>query len=222
MSDAPSHSERAQVAGNVRIEVLPDQITVTMPAERSAREFLACGFVLLVILILFDNSIFHYLVGAKLLAAGLVARVGPWIKPAPSIFSPFASLFICLLVMGQTAFGAFRRLFGGRQILRCTRGRLEVVDVDLGRAWQQRHYARKEIEEIVFGSAGFTLGGRSGLSFLAGGKRVKVFSGLRAPEAEKILTELKRLGFDTVRDPQMLLMVEMERTRRKYVFPIFR
>jgi hypothetical protein len=222
MSDAPSHSVTGQVAGNVRIEVLPDQLTVTMPAERSAREFLACGFVLLVILILFNNSIFHYLVAANLLSAALVERIGPYIKPAPSIFSPFVSLFICCLVMGQTALEAFRRLLGGRQTLLCTRNRLELTDADFGRIWRRRAYTRKGIEEIAFRPPGFTIGARSGLSYLVAGKRVKVFSGLRAPEAERILTELKRLGFDTVHDPQMLLLVEMEQTRRKYVFPIFR
>jgi hypothetical protein len=193
-----------------------------MPAERSAREFLACGFVLLVVLVLFDSAIFHYLVGVGLLPVVLAARIGPWIKPAPSIFSPFASLFICCLVMGQMAFDGFRSLLGGRQILQCTRARLNVTDVDLGHVWRRRHFAKKRIEEIVFGAVGLTIGSRRGLSFLADGRRVRIFPGLRAPEAQRILTELKRLGFDTVRDPEMLLMIEMEQTRRKYVFPIFR
>src|SRR5271165_6075435 len=137
MSEFPSNSVTAQISGNVRIEVLPDQLTVTIPAERSAREFLACGFVLLVIAVVFDSAIFHYLAGAGVIPVGLAARIGPWIKPAPSIFSPFASLFICCLVMGQMALDAFRGLLGGRQILRCTRARLEIIDVDFGRVWRR-------------------------------------------------------------------------------------
>jgi len=221
MSDFFLNSDTTEVTGNTRIESLPDRLTVTMPAERSAREFVACGFVLLVVLVIFDSAIFHYLAGVGLISAAMAARIGPWIRPAPSIFSPFVNLFICCLVMGKMAFDAFRGLFGGRQTLRCTRTRLEVTDIDLGRIWRRRIFPKKQVGEIEFGGIGMTIGSRRGLSFVADGKRVRIFPGLKAPEAQRILAELKRLGFDTVRDPSMLHMVELEQTRRKYVFPIF-
>jgi hypothetical protein len=222
MSESPSNSGTAEVSGNVRIEALPDRLTVTMPAERTTREFIVCGFLFIVVLVIFDDSIFHYLAGAGLIPAALAGRIGHWIKPAPSLFSPFASLAIWCIVMGQILFDSLRGLLGGRQVLRLSRGRLEIVDVDFGRVWRRRFYARNKVEEIVFGAAGFALGSRRGLSFITAGKRVRVFPGLRAPEAQRILTDLKRLGFNVVRDPKMLLMVEMEQTRRKYVFPMFR
>jgi hypothetical protein len=222
MSDFFPNSDTTEVSGNTRIESLPDRLTVTLPAERSLREFVACGFVLLVVLIIFDSAIFHYLAGAGFISAATAAHIGPWIRPAPSIFSPFVKLFICCLVLGKMAFDALRSLFGGRQIMRCTRSRMEIVDMDLGRVWRRREFARKHLEEIVFGSVGMTIGSRRGLTFVADGNRVRIFPGLKAPEAERILAELKRLGFDTMRDPQMLHMVELERTRRKYVFPTFR
>jgi hypothetical protein len=222
MSDFFLSSDSTQVTGNTRIESHPDRLTVTMPAERSAREFVACGFVLLVVLVVFDSAIFHYLAGVGLISGAMAARIGPWIRPAPSIFSPFVNLFICCLVMGKMAFDAFRGLFGGRQILRCSRSRMEIVDVDLGRKWRRRIYARKHVEEFGFGGAGMTIGSRRGLTFVADGTRIRIFPGLKAPEAQSILAELKRLGFDTVRDPEMVRMVELEQARRKYVFPIFR
>jgi hypothetical protein len=193
-----------------------------MPAERSAREFIVCGFLFIVVLVVFDDSIFRYLVSAGAIPAELAARIGPWIKPAPSLFSPLASLSIWCIVMGQILFDSLRGLLGGRQVLRCTRGRMEIIDIDFGRVWRRRFFARTKVREIVFGAAGFTLGSRRGLSFLTAGKRVRLFPGLKAPEAERVLNEMKRLGFEVVRDPHLVRMVELEQTRRKYVFPMFR
>jgi hypothetical protein len=222
MSDSPSNSGTAEVSGNVRVETLPDQITVTMPAERSAREFIVCGFLFIVVLVVFDDSIFHYLAGAGVIPVALAARIGPWIKPVPSLFSPFASLAIWCIVMGQILFDSLRGLLGGRQVLRCTRTRIEIVDIDFGRVWRRRFFSRSKIDEIVFGAPGFRLGSRRGMSFVAAGDRVRVLPGLKAPEAQRVLKEMKRLGFDVVSDPHLLRMVELEQTRRKYVFPLFR
>jgi hypothetical protein len=53
------------------------------------------------------------------------------------------------------------------------------------------------------------------LTFLAGGKLVKCLPGLKCVEAQLILNELERMGFDVVRDPEMPTMVQVEQSRRK-------
>jgi hypothetical protein len=49
----------------------------------------------------------------------------------------------------------------------------------------------------------------------AAGKRIKMLYGLKSVEANKILNELQRLGFDVSRDPGMPMMVEMEEAHRR-------
>jgi hypothetical protein len=122
-------------------------------------------------------------------------------------FLPFFALLLAIVV---------RYLFVGIHNLRCTRETLEVIDIFHGRAKQTKFYTRSEVKTIRFGAVSYSkYGGIGGLIFEAAGKRIKTLYGLKCAEAQDILDELQRLGFDVYRDPGMPMMVEMELSRRK-------
>lgn len=111
--------------------------------------------------------------------------------------------------------GALQYLFVGVHNLRCTRDYLQVIDVIRGRTTRTRSFLRTEVKDIRFGAVSFSrYGSIGGLIFEVAGKKIKALYGLRCIEAQKILDELQRLGFDVCRDVGMPMMIEMERSRR--------
>ena len=68
------------------------------------------------------------------------------------------------------------------------------------------------VQFTVFSSGRY--GTTCGLAFTVQSQKVKVLSGLKVVEAQKILIELGRLGFDAPCAVAMPMMVEMELERR--------
>lgn len=60
-----------------------------------------------------------------------------------------------------------------------------------------------------------------GFVFQVVGKKKKILFGLEAPEADRILQGLTRLGVDTIHDPAMPMIVDMALSRRKRRFGLF-
>lgn len=125
----------------------------------------------------------------------------------------WSSSFIFLGVL--LAAGIFRYLFVGVHNLRCTRENLEVIDVVCGQTERTWSYPRSDVKGIRFGTVSFSrYGSTGGLMFEVEGKRIKALYGLKCIEAQKILDELQRLGFDISQDVGMPMMIEMEQSRR--------
>jgi hypothetical protein len=76
-------------------------------------------------------------------------------------------------------------------------------------------YPRESVQRIRFGAVSYSrYGAICGLVFNVQGRDVKVLKGLESPEALRILTELRRLGFDTVQDVGTPMMAEIVIERR--------
>ena len=122
--------------------------------------------------------------------------------------------YILLAIVLLLAVGILRGL--SVHNLRCTRDNLEVIDVFYPRTRRIRAYARTDVKQIRFGPASFSkYGAIGGLIFEATGKRIKVLYGLKCVEAQAILDQLRRLGFDVFADVGMPMMIEMEQSRRR-------
>jgi hypothetical protein len=122
--------------------------------------------------------------------------------------------YFILVIAAALAIGILRGL--SIHNVRCGRDNLEVIDVFCGRTTGTRSYAQTDVKRIRFGAVSFSkYGSVGGLIFEVSGERVKVLYGLKCIEAQKILSELQRLGFDVLVDVGMPMMVEMEQSRRR-------
>lgn len=185
VAESSPDSTELQTSGGFRIEISPEQLSVT--DDTSAK-----------------SPLWLYLTYAAFLCYVLVSEGR-------------SSAFLFLLLL--SAIRAFQYLFVGVHNLRCTRENLEVIDVFHGRAKKTRSYKRSDVTGISFGTVSFSrYGATGGMIFEAAGKRIKALYGLKCVEAQKLLNELQRLGFDVCRDPGMPMMIEMEQSRRKSWF----
>jgi len=174
-----------EVSGNVRITTLPDGLIVTIPATRGASSAvlpaLLCAFLL-------------YMSG------GLVHELLNNLNQGKAAMLPS----VVLLIFSWMIFQLSRLLFGRREVLRCTNEDLSIINLDFGYAWRRRTFLKPDIKGIEFAPLGFSkYGAVAGLRFNAAGKQIKLLRGLRPVEAQKILTKLSALGFDTGTDPAM-------------------
>lgn len=144
------------------------------------------------------------------LLLGLAFCVGlSLLQASGSVFVIGAAFVLVVLILRYT--------FVETHNLRCTRDNLEVIDLVRGRTRKTRVFLRTAVREIRFGPVSYgRYGAVCGLIFTVADEKVKVLSGLQCVEAQKILDELQRLGYDTVRDVGMPMMVEMEESRRKF------
>jgi hypothetical protein len=137
----------------------------------------------------------------------------------------FAPLFRGTVRDRLTALTVYVLIFGpaliwgwitGRNDLRCTRENLEVLNFARGKIRQTRVFPRTTVHRIRFGTVALSkYGSGNGLLFQAEGKTVKALTGLESPEAQTILREFERLGFNVEHDVGMPMMVEMALARRK-------
>ena len=208
----------SEVSGNVRIDSSADELVVTIPATRSPRTILFATVL---------GLIFLYF-GAKLIAISIDAfRAAPEILfPSQRLLSYAAVLSLVFLACTWIFWMILqfaRPLCGGREILRCTRDCLQISNIDFGKTWRIRTFAIQDIRHLEFASVGFSrYGAVLGLRFTTQGKTIKLLRGLEAPEAQKILIELEKLGVGVVKDPAIGMMVEMKKSRRTSSWGIFK
>lgn len=74
-------------------------------------------------------------------------------------------------------------------------------------------YAKEDVGPIAFAVITVSNHGATtkGLTFTVHENEVKVLSGLKAIEAQQVLGELHRLGYQVVTDPAMKMLIEMGR-----------
>jgi hypothetical protein len=121
-------------------------------------------------------------------------------------------LIIGVSISGMSLLIGIRVLFPSGDALRCDRSTFTVSEIpwlNLRGKWKSQAYALADISQLQFGVISSTKGNTIyGLRFLAAGKRHKIFTGLQAPEANKILQGLRTLGADVPNDPDMHTRIE--------------
>ncbi len=115
-----------------------------------------------------------------------------------------------------------RYLFARRQAeskIVCTRNSLQVIHLSRGKVVETSTFPKDKVGPIKFAEFSASRSGANcGLLFVVEGRKVKVLSGLELVEADKILKELGRLGYQVVRDVGMPMAVEMALERRNAIF----
>jgi hypothetical protein len=123
-----------------------------------------------------------------------------------AVFAFFAAL-ICLFIF----LIGIRMLFPLGNKLHCDRSTFTVSKIpwkNLHGKWTTSSYPLGEISLVKFG---IVYGGRAttnALRFNAAGKTQKLFTGIQAPEANKILIGLRDLGVDVPHDPDLKKKVD--------------
>jgi hypothetical protein len=187
-----SQSVRVQTTGGFRIETHPDEIIVTKAV--SAEDATA------------TKRWLRYCAYGALLSCALFALL---------ISARRYPLFLTILL----AIAVLQYLFGGVHNLRCTRESLDVVDIVHGRIRRTRSFPQSEVKRVRFAAVSYSkYGAITGLVFTAAGKNIKTLYGLKCVEAQQILYEIQRLGYDVEHDVAMPMMVEMEQSRCKSWF----
>jgi hypothetical protein len=195
MTSAETPATETISTGGFRIEISASDIRVTADEtafdriEKSAR-----------------RRIFTLVFCGVLIAAILLTIV-----MIPS-YGDLELLLVMLLIVGISV---LFRSFQGRNDIYCTRDTFQVIHVKYGKTAASWNFPRSEMGPIqftVFSSGRY--GTTCGLAFTVQSKKVKVLSGLKVVEAQKILIELGRLGFEAPRDVAMPMMVEIEMERR--------
>ena len=199
MTGTAIQNEGTICAGGLRIEVHPDELTVTrdrttlQPKKKTA--FGTVWKVILFILIAF-YVLFSFLPAA--LKGGYA----------------FLGIFGAMIAI-PTLWGYWQ----GSKDLHCTRDTLEVIQVARGKVRNKWLFPKSSVKAIGFAPVSYSkYGSTCGLVFKVQGKKVKTLVGLECPEAQIILQQLDRLGFDVVNDVAMPMMVEMALERRNSVF----
>ncbi len=129
-----------------------------------------------------------------------------------SRYSLFFVIFLAIIIALQYA-------FTGIHNLRCDRDSLDVIDVFHFRPKRTRSFRRDEVKRVRFGAVSYSkYGAICGLVFTVASKDIKSLYGLKCVEAQRILREIQRLGYDVEHDVAMPMMVEMEQSRRKWWF----
>jgi hypothetical protein len=182
-------------AGGFRIEIYPDELTVT--ADRSAvqpRKKSAMGIFFMALVGIFVAFYFLFVFLPAILNGG------------------FTYLAIVALLIAPSLLWAYLR---GSKNLHCTHDNLEVIQVSNGRVRNKWLFPKDAVKGICFAPVSYSkYGSICGLVFTAQGKKVKILYRLECPEAQTILKQLDRLGFDVVHDVGMPMMVEMALERR--------
>jgi hypothetical protein len=107
-------------------------------------------------------------------------------------------------------------LYSGTVNLKCTRDTIQTTRMVFGKVRRILSFPKSEVTRFQYVDGFNPLNGRSGyLSFFVGERLFKCLPGLKCVEAQLILNELERMGFDVVNNPAMSGMVQIERSRRQ-------
>jgi hypothetical protein len=195
MAEVAIQNEADVSAGGFHIEIRPDELTVTadksaiQPRKRSPlRNFLT-------VLVCVFAALYLVLVFVPAMLKGGITKVA-----------------VLALVVVPSLLWAYLR---GSKNLHCTRDNLEVIHVVHGRVRNNWLFPKNVVRNIRFAPVAYSkYGSTCGLVFTVRGKKVKTLYGIECPEAQIVLKQLDRLGFDVVHDVGMPMMVEMALERR--------
>jgi hypothetical protein len=188
---------------DVMLRISSEEVMVVLPAKRSMGSMILpimfCSYVVYVLVQTFRDFVLAYRRGEGSFLGALLILLFLWI-----IFQIVLSL-------------------GSREVVSFTNDKLEIDNIEFGYRWRHRSFQKRDVKQIEFAAVGFSKYGTvTGFAFRGNGKRVKILRGLRSVEAQKILMAIRSLGFDTVSDPAMQMMVEIEQSRRKSFWGLLR
>jgi hypothetical protein len=181
--------------GGFRIEIGSDELTVARDGNAGTPRTGAIAFSVLVI-------------GATFICFKLL----------PDSFPSFVNAPLTVLAVAAVLIGLVVRWTRHARIdnLHCTRKNLGVIRVVRGRETQKRVFARARVREINFTAVSWSTSGPTfALVFKVDGKEIEVLRGIESPEAQTVLRELQRLGYDVEFDVGMAMMVQMAIERRR-------
>ena len=129
------------------------------------------------------------------------------IREGQAAGSDFVTTAACLALALPIFFMGARTFFPSGELLHCDRSTFTVSRIpwfNLRGKWTTHSYPLPDISQLRFGMIIRSRGNNfDGLRFSAAGKEQKLFAGLEAPEAHKILRGLPALGVDVLIDPEM-------------------
>jgi len=118
---------------------------------------------------------------------------------------------LCLILILLPLYVLIKYFFIGDQNLHCSPEVLDVVWVRGGRIKQIESLSRTEIRQIQYGAVSYSKQRPTkALLFSAGNRHKKILCGLKCLEAQEILDQLQRWGYDVVRDTALSTTVEEE------------
>ncbi len=174
--------------GGFRIEILQDELTVSRDEtawKLRTSSILSRVFVVLV-LVAFSVRLLFTLV--------------PLLVDQPL---PALAILVVLIVPGL-----LWARYEGTNNIHCTRENLEVIRFVRGREAGRWLFPRELVKQTSFAAVSWSNSGSTfALIFKVEGKKVKVLRGIESPEAQIVLRELQRLGFDVLQDVGMQMMV---------------
>jgi hypothetical protein len=182
--------------GGFRIDIEPDQLTVVRDAGAAAP---STGTI-----------------AVRLLAVVCVVAVALKILfdavPAFGNSPPSVLAFVVILI----GIGVLWAWHSKADNIHCSRKRLEIVRAVRGRIAARRAFPRSHIRQIGFTAISWsTSGPRFAIVFKVNGREVEVLRGIESPEAQTVLRELDRLGYDVDFDVGMPTLVQMAIERRR-------
>jgi hypothetical protein len=124
--------------------------------------------------------------------------------------------FGILVLVASIGLSALWRYWRGRESLNCTSESVTLVRIARGKVRGTRIFPRESVKCVRFGAVAFSrYGSINGLVFDAAGKKIKTLPHVESPEAQTILREFDRFGYDVIHDIGMPMLVEMALERRK-------
>jgi len=194
MSETTANNQKIITDGGFRIEIKLDSLTVTADKKAWNKGNLAASQIIALI---------------GIIAVACIIFID-WLT------SPTSKNLILLAVFVLfAAIGLLSRYFQGTNNIHCTRGNLEVIQVRPRRAAVSLLFPRSQVQQIRLGALAYgKYQAVMGIVFNASGKKIKTLRSIELPEAQTVLNELKKLGYDTVIDVGMPMAVEMALERR--------
>ena len=143
----------------------------------------------------------------------LVAFIVNWIQKTQRVSPVLILVFtLVILIPHVQSFFTVNNIYATPDVLQVIR----VTNRRVNGTWS---FPRQEVGPIRFIELSASqYGSTCGLQFKVGTEEVRVLSGLKAPEAQKIMIELERLGYEAPRDISMPMAAEIELDRRQSVF----
>jgi hypothetical protein len=181
--------------GGFCIVIHPDELTVTKDSSawkvrtKSAvsRVITTVLFVLFVLVV--GVNVFSESTGRGLLFLGIIAA----------------------LTIPSMLYGWLR----GLNNIHCTCNDLEVTRIVRGHPTGTWRFPRDLVKQVRFAPVSYSrYGSTNALVFTVEGKRVQILRGIEIPEAQIVLSAMKRLGFDVLIDVAMPMAAEMALERR--------
>ena len=191
MSEIANNNQKTLADGGFRIEIRPDELTAA--SDKSA--WLTCK----------PSAAWRFI---RIFILGLIV-VALFINALTLTGSTKNGLPLILFIsVGSVAM--LVNYLRGTNNLYCTRENLEVISLRRGKVIGKWLFPRSVVQQIRWAAVSYSkYGATCAIVFNVEGKKVKTLRGIECPEAQTVLLELKRLGYDVMLDVGMPMMAEM-------------